>query len=135
METGSAAARSRGEGPNPVEFKSRFHQKNYLRITDPLHSPSLLPLKEEKHFFLISHKSFSPQKDFCAKYCNTFGFKQLNTQKKHIYHRLSSLCLGVRRIFFPKEITFRPFMKHNLSIQARAFTVPHLISLNHHQLQ
>lgn len=55
MGTGSVSVRSRGEGPNLVEFKSRFHQKNYLRIMDPLHSPSLLPLKNRNFFFFKFH--------------------------------------------------------------------------------
>lgn len=40
-----ASARLRDKGPNPVEFKSKLQQKNYLIFTVPLHSTSSFKVK------------------------------------------------------------------------------------------
>lgn len=131
METGSASARSRDRGPNPVEFKSKLQQKNYLKFTVPLHSISSFKGKET--FFSISHKSFSLQKDFCVKYCYAFGFKQLNKRNTPItgfqvsvsgWGAYSSLQ---KLISDPSWNITCPFKKDS--------RVLHLISPNHHQLQ
>lgn len=76
------SARSTDKRPNPAEFKTELQQKNYLKFTVLLHSTSSFKVK--RIFFLISHKSFSLQKDFCVKYCYTFGLKQLKKRNTPI---------------------------------------------------
>lgn len=47
------SARLRNKGPNPVEFKSKSQQKNYLKFAVPLHSNFSAQAKRNFFFYFI----------------------------------------------------------------------------------